>query len=178
MPAIIKASELAPADVAALVELRLKMFIRIDQAGPNAEALHRLTSAGLIMLEDLSCDVTVDQLTDLQRKLGFKARGGFGLKGEQDTWAPTWSWERSAKAIPLLRELEGRQPISVDWETFVAWMLKVWRYHEGPTIAEAAQHFGVSVLDMVDLVDGYRWAYREARDGKPIDQQTIELEGE
>jgi hypothetical protein len=169
---------LSSAEAAALVELRYRMNIRIDRAGPHAVSLLRLTAAGVLRLHSHSCDdVLADELTDAQYLLGFKADVHAGLDGKRGATAPTWVWE-SGRAADLLREFEGRIKPAIEWDDFVRWVLGGWEAKRTATIREAAERFGLSALDMVDQVDQYRWAYRVPIADKVIDDQPIELYAE
>lgn len=174
----LKAADLSPADVAALVELRLRMQVRVDHAGKHAESLARLAGAGVVQFDLAFCTLTEDELTAELRALGFKGGGGTGSKGQQYTWAPYWMWNPAAHAIELLREIERRPKAELDWETFSNWVLERWSYNDGPTILAASERFSIPVLDLVDIVDRYYWAYRVPHQDVPIERHTIELEGE
>ena len=169
---------LSSADAATLVELRHRLSMRIDQAGAHALSLLHLTAAGILRLSVQSCDdVLAEEITEAQYVLGFKPDAHAGLDGKRRATAPTWVWEPS-QAADLLREFEGRTKSAIDWDDFVRWVLGAWEAKRTPTIREAAERFELSVLDMVDQVDQYRWAYRVPIAGKPIDDQPIELYAE
>ena len=151
---------LSSADAATLVELRRRLSIRIGQAGVHAQSLLQLTAAGILTLGIQSCDdVLAEEITDAQYVLGFKPDADAGLDGKRRATAPSWVWE-PGQAADLLREFEGRTKSAIDWDDFVRWVLGVWEARRTPTIREAAERFELSVLDVVDQVDQYRWAYR------------------
>ena len=106
-------SVLSSPDAAALVELRYRLGIRIDRAGPHAQSLLRLTAAGMLRLDSHSCDDVLGELTDAQQVLGFKADVHLGPDGRRRATAPTWVWD-TGRAADLLREYEGRGRPAID----------------------------------------------------------------
>lgn len=172
-------ADLSTADIEALVALRLASRIRIDEAGKHAESLHRLARADVVRYEDFFCTVTVDQVTEGQRALGFRPGGGRGPQGQHYTVAPHWDWDSVSSAPRLLAEVEGRRGSTVNWNDFLAWF-------DGhqlafdclPTVQQAANHFGVTVFDMVDSIDGFYWALRGATPGVALADQQIDVDGE
>ena len=174
-------ADLSDSDWAALVELRRRLSIRIDEAGAHAESLARLQAARLVDLETRFCVLTEEQLTDDLRALGFEGGGGTGVGGQRYTQAPHWVWPVFAGEVgdapSLLRLREGRTIVEIDWDDFCAFCEDTLvARDECPTITQVAERFGHGVLDTADWIDRRYWAFRIPVG--EIADQTVELEGE
>jgi len=177
-----EASDLSPADIAALKRLRQVQLILVDEAGQHAPSLQRLVGAGVLTFTPVSTRHTADKVSPTQIELGYRANGGTGAKGERYCTAPAWLWPGmyagvSGEAAQLLREIEGRWPVEIDVQDAYTFVSRSYSQRKAyPTVAMVAKRFGHSVEDTIDWIDRQPYVLRGG--SCPIDSQTVELDGE
>lgn len=174
--------DLSESDWAALIELRERQAIRVDEAGTHAESLARLTRAELIESELHVTRLKEGEATADQTALGFRPGMSSDFAGRRYIEAPHWFWPTphhpyESPVSGMLATREGRAGAAIDWDEFCTYVTRSYGQRgDYPTVAMVAKRFGCTIEDVADWVDSRYWAFRSGPG--TLGLQHVELEGE